>query len=186
MQDIAVRKAKNRVDPIATVVAGVEAKKDEANDLFRSISLAPNKERRAVDALTAYIRALLALAPWYASPLVFSGKQAFDLGIAQLQSALLLNIAIACQYLGDADPRFYRKAMQFASLIIEMRYVKHRTLMKAIQILNSNRNDLCRITGESPGAMPRIVQETLEKMEAKATDGWAHENCRTEKHEGCM
>jgi hypothetical protein len=186
MQDIAVRKAKNRIDPIATVVAEVEAKKDEANDLFRSINLAPNKDRRTVDALIAYIRALLALAPWYASPLVFSGKQAFDFGIAQLQSALLLNIAIACQYLGDADPRFYRKAMQFASLIIEMRYVKHKTLMKAIQILNSNRNELCRIVGESPGAMPRIVQETLTKMEAKAADGWAHENCRTAKHEGCM
>lgn len=186
MKEIAVRKKENRVDPVATTVADVEAKKDEANDLYRSIDLAPNKDRRAVDTLIAYIRALLALAPWFASPLVFSGKQAFELGVAQLQSTLCSNIAITCQRLGTADPRFYRKAMQFASLVVEMRYVKHATLMKAIRVLNASRNELCQINLESPGPMPGLVESLMSKMEAKSVDGWAHENCRTVKHEGCM
>lgn len=180
------RKRGNVVEPLATLIARVQAQKEEANIILRSAENNKHPFQGQTEALLAYLRALLELTPWLASPLVFTSKQAFETGIAPLQAALLLNTAIACQYLGANVPALYRKAMQFASLVIEMRYVKHATLMKAIRILNSSRISLCNETMESPGDMPRIVKGVLERMERKSKDGWAHANCLTEEHEGCM
>ncbi len=45
----------------------------------------------------------------------------------------MFNIAVACNYLGRFNPQFFRKGMQFAGLVIEMRYAKADTLMKAMR-----------------------------------------------------
>lgn len=176
----------NHVEPVRPAVARLSAQKDRANTLLRE-----GQQRGSVctqfEALVLYMQTLLELAPWHPSPLLFTGQQAHALGVAQLYGALLSNLAIACAQLGKADPRFLRKAMQFASLVIEMRYAKHATLMTAIKTLNNARSELCTdVVFQSAGDMPRLVHQTLDRMAKKAHDGWAHEKCRTAKHEGCM
>lgn len=175
----------NHVEPVRDAVPRLNAQKDRANALLRA------GQRGSLDkqfeALVLYLQTVLELAPWHPSPLLFTGKQAHELGVAQLYGSLLSNIALACCLLGKADPRFYRKSMQFASLVIEMRYARHKTLMTAIKTLNNARTELCRETMfMDPGDMPGLVQKALEKMSTKAHDGWAHEKCLTAKHEGCM
>lgn len=43
-----------------------------------------DSDGKASDALLLYLDALFQLLPWHASPMVFSGTQAYELGVAQL------------------------------------------------------------------------------------------------------
>lgn len=175
----------NQVEPVRSAIARLNVQKERANALLREGQR--SSLHKQFEALVLYLQTLLELAPWHPSPLLFTGQQAHELGVAQLYGSLLVNLALACNQLGKADPRFYRKSMQFASLVIEMRYARHTTLMTAIKTLNNARTELCRdVVYQDPGQMPAHVHRTLEKMAKKAHDGWAHEKCLTAKHEGCM
>ncbi len=54
------------------------------NRMLKAARTVGDTYSKTADALFQYLRTLFELLPWHASPLVFSGEQAFELGIAQL------------------------------------------------------------------------------------------------------
>ncbi|EKC99977.1 hypothetical protein A1Q2_05741 [Trichosporon asahii var. asahii CBS 8904] len=130
---------------------------------------------------------LMGLAPFHASPCLFTGAKASELGLAQEQGKLLTRLAQGCLRLGEGNGRFYHCAKQFALLAIGMRYIHHPHLITAVEAYR----DACQGMHPHPtGARVPIphLDKTLERLRSKSktVTGWAHEHCLTEAHEGCM
>lgn len=129
---------------------------------------------------------LMSLAPLHASPVLFTGAQASELGLAQEQGELLARLAKGCVSLGELDPRFYRCAVQFALLAMNMRYIHHPHLIIAVE---AYRDVYPAVHPHPTGAhvpVPPHLDKALDRLRRKNVTGWAHEHCLTEAHEGCM
>lgn len=151
-------------------------------------------------ALRGYMRLLLLIAPWHPYPDVLTAEQAFASGAAQLHGALLYNCGLLCRHIGVRECRFSLRALQFATLLIETRFVSHGLLIKAISLYRDAHLAITaddhawhlgiRFLGVRSPPKPHLdnMCKLIQSMEKKAVrpDAWAHEHCLTSAHEGCM
>ena len=146
--------------------------------------------------LRAVLSDLLELAPWHPFPDVMTAEQAFVTGLAQMYTGLLYECALLSYRLGHYHCRLWLRSIQFSALLIETRYITHRQLIMAVKLHHVAH--VAITSGGHDGHLPDIdraprpdlvaTRDLIKRMEAKATkpDAWAHENCLTAAHEGCM
>lgn len=184
------------VRPIADMVGELEASNLQ---MTLGMLLSPYPDNFRLTALGLSLRAtmrfLLQMAPWHPYPDVLTAEQAFSSGAAQLHCSLLHECASICLRLGQHDCRFFLRALQFATLLIETRFITHRFLIKAIGLYRDAHYDICARGHASHLGIRRPpkphldnIRKLIQRMEKKAVnpDAWAHEHCLTAGHEGCM
>ncbi|KAL1407267.1 hypothetical protein Q8F55_006685 [Vanrija albida] len=175
---LAQRRKGSKTQALPELLASLNAKKDVANKLFAT--------KKYLQAMKDYVKIIVELYPWSASPLIFTSADAFSTGIAQLESSVWSNMAAAALNLAVKDKNWYMVAMDAAWAVISMRFVTSKILAKGYDRAAK------AITGW--GVAPKTSDDVKElialskKMEAvgaqQGNNVWAHKVCVTE-HKGC-
>lgn len=192
-------KRHHAVSPVAEAVAALAAGKAElagAKDLNSQPGVPDTVRLLLLGAtLRGYMRCLLQLAPWHPYPDVLTAEQAFASGAAEVHAALLYNCALLCFRIGTHDCRIWLRALQFATLLVETRFISHRLLIKAVALYRDvhyamTQRDHTSHLGLRRPPKPHLddIRRLIQRMENKAVDpeAWAHRHCLTAAHEGCM
>ncbi|WOO85112.1 uncharacterized protein LOC62_06G008609 [Vanrija pseudolonga] len=177
---LAQNKKGAKTKALPELIAALGAKKDAANKLFIAKKYLPGMKE--------YVKILIELYPWSATPLIFTSADAFSTGIAQLESSVWSNMAGTALNLAKKDKNWYIVAMDASWAVITMRYVASKLLCKGYD----REWWSGAITGW--GVVPKSTTDAMElaelakKVEAvgakHGNNTWAHKMC-VDEHKGC-
>lgn len=120
------RKHANLAEPVLDLVERLTRRKDSTNQVsFQSAHYAA--------AMIDYCLILCDLYPWTATPLLFTSKDAFELGVAQLEASLWSNMSVTALHLAKStgDNGWLHVAQGTAAAVYNMRFATSKLLARA-------------------------------------------------------
>ncbi|RSH79956.1 uncharacterized protein EHS24_009627 [Apiotrichum porosum] len=120
------RKHANLAEPVLDLVERLTRRKDSTNQVsFQSAHYAA--------AMIDYCLILCDLYPWTATPLLFTSKDAFELGVAQLEASLWSNMSVTALHLAKStgDNGWLHIAQGTAAAVYNMRFATSKLLARA-------------------------------------------------------